>query len=198
VVDLNRPSDGSALYPGLRETSVCPTTTFSGQPLYAEGLAPDQQEIAARISTYWKPYHAMLETTLAALRVRFGYALLWDAHSIRSEVPMLFEGRLPDFNVGIGAGACPQDVAEKLLAVAESGAHHGAVLNGRFKGGFITRRYGAPDSNVWAVQLELSQKTYMDEDRPALGLTNEAEATQTTIREMLATYIELGRKTLRK
>jgi N-formylglutamate deformylase len=197
VVDLNRPADGSSLYPGLQETSICPSISFSGARLYAEGLAPDEKEVAARIAAYWNPYHAMLNETLNALRVRFGYALLWDAHSIRSEVPMLFEGSLPDFNLGIGQGACPQVVAEKLLEVAQSAANRTAVLNGRFKGGYITRHYGAPDRNVWAVQLELSQRTYMDENRPELGLTSEADATRHTIREMLATFLELGRTALR-
>jgi N-formylglutamate deformylase len=198
VVDLNRPADGSSLYPGLRETSVCPTIAFSGAPLYAEGLAPDEAEVAARIATYWAPYHAMLNETLNALRVRFGYALLWDAHSIMSEVPLLFDGQLPDFNLGIGQGACPQIVADKLLDVAQSAAHRTAVLNGRFKGGYITRHYGAPDRNIWAVQLELSQRAYMDESRPDLGLTPEAESTRHTIREMLATFLDLGRTALRK
>jgi len=198
VVDLNRPSDGAKLYPGLRETSVCPTTSFSGTALYGEGLEPNDKEVADRIASYWAPYHAMLANTLNALCVRFGYALLWDAHSIRSEVPLLFEGRLPDFNLGIGQGACPQIVAEKLLEVAQSAAGRTAVLNGRFKGGFITRNYGAPDRKVWAVQLELSQRTYMDESRPDLGLTSEAESTQQTIRDMLATFLDLGRIALRK
>jgi len=198
VVDLNRPADGSSLYPGLRETAVCPSITFNGAPLYADSSAPGDKEVATRIAAYWNPYHAMLNETLNALRVRFGYALLWDAHSIRSEVPMLFEGQLPDFNLGIGQGACPQVVADKLLEVAKTAANRTAVLNGRFKGGYITRHYGAPDRNVWAVQLELSQRTYMDEGQPALGLTSDAEATRHTIREMLATFLDLGRTALRR
>jgi N-formylglutamate deformylase len=195
VVDLNRPTDGSLLYPGLRETSVCPTTTFDGAPLYVEGEAPDDQEVAARIATYWRPYHATLATTLNALHVRYGYALLWDAHSILSEVPMLFEGRLPDFNLGTGQGSCPQRVAEKLLSICSAAANRTAVLNGRFKGGYITRHYGAPERGIWAVQLELSQRNYLDESDPRAGLTSESQLTRSVLRELLSAYLEAGRAT---
>jgi N-formylglutamate deformylase len=203
VVDLNRPADGSLLYPGLRETSVCPTTAFDGAPLYVEGAAPDEKEVAARIAAYWRPYHATLATTLNALHVRFGYALLWDAHSILSEVPMLFEGRLPDFNLGTGQGqgegqvqsSCPQPVAEKLLSICSAAANRTAVLNGRFKGGYITRHYGVPERGIWAVQLELSQRNYLDESNPRAGLTSAADLTRTVLRELLAAYLEAGRAT---
>jgi N-formylglutamate deformylase len=201
VVDLNRPSDGALLYPGMHETPVCPSTTFNGAALYLDGSAPSPQEIEVRVATYWRPYHAMLATTLEALKVRFGYALLWDAHSIRSEVPALFEGTLPVFNLGIGQGTpltCPLPVAERLLNICAETPEHSAVLNGRFKGGYITRHYGAPENGIWAVQLELSQRAYMDESQPQSGLTTAAEATQRVIRELLTAYLEAGRANLRK
>lgn len=201
VVDLNRPSDGTPLYPGMRETSVCPSTTFNGAPLYLDSSAPEPDEVQARVATYWKPYHAMIASTLAALKVRFGYALLWDAHSIRSEVPALFDGPLPVFNLGIGQGtplACPLSVAEKLLGICLQAPEHSAVLNGRFKGGYITRNYGSPENGIWAVQLELSQRAYMDENKPQLGLSANAKATQQALRNLLTAYLEAGRAALRK
>ena len=39
-------------------------------------------------------------------------------------------------------------------------------MNGRFKGGYVTRRYGAPARGVHAVQLETAQACYMDEAPP--------------------------------
>jgi N-formylglutamate deformylase len=198
VVDLNRPTDGALLYPGLKETPVCPSTTFAGAPLYLDGSAPGEQEVAARVAAYWKPYHAMLNSTLEALKVRFGYALLWDAHSIQSEVPALFDGTLPMFNLGIGQGTpvtCPMPVAESLLGICMQAPGHSAVLNGRFKGGYITRHYGTPERGIWAVQLELSQRAYMDENDPSRGLTEQAAATRLTLRALLSAYLEAGRAT---
>lgn len=167
VVDLNRPPDGASLYPGTATTELCPTGTFDGEPLYRDGAAPDEAEIARRVAGSWKPYHDRLEAELQRLKAAHGYALLWDAHSIRSVVPRLFEGRLPDLNIGTADGAsCDPGLARRVMAVAESAQGYGAVLNGRFKGGYITRRYGRPDDGVHAIQLELSQRTYMDEAPP--------------------------------
>lgn len=198
VADLNRPPDGALLYPGKRETTVCPSTTFGGAPLYIDDQSPNDAEVNARIDTYWRPYHRALQTTLDTLLRRFDYALLWDAHSIRSECPLLFEGRLPDFNLGIGEGTCPAEVAEQLLGVCSEESTGGAVLNGRFKGGYITRHYGAPQRKVWAVQLELSQLTYLNEEQPAFGLTPQADVTRKTLRRLLTTYLEAGEERARR
>lgn len=93
--------------------------------------------------------------------------LVWEAHSIRSHVPRFFDGRLPDFNFGTanGASAAP-GLAEALAECVKAHGGFTAVANGRFKGGYITRHYGVPDAGVQAVQLELSQITYMEETRP--------------------------------
>lgn len=167
VVDLNRDPSGQPLYPGASNTELCPTALFDEQPIYRSGAAPDATEVAERLTTYWRPYHEKLRTTLDALRARHGHALLFDAHSIRSRVPRFFEGRLPDVNLGTGGGTtAAATLAQQALAAARRAADYSAVLDGRFKGGYITRHYGRPADGVHALQLELVQSTYMDEDPP--------------------------------
>jgi N-formylglutamate deformylase len=161
VVDLNRPPDDAALYPGQVSTGLCPAATFDGHPLYV-GAAPDAEEIARRRERYWQPYHQGLRGLLDATVARHGYAVLLDAHSIASEVPRLFEGRLPDLNVGTNdARSCGAGLGEAVYAAAAAGPFS-AVLNGRFKGGHITRHYGTTLGPVHAVQLEIGQLTYLD------------------------------------
>ncbi|MBP1313215.1 MULTISPECIES: N-formylglutamate deformylase [Herbaspirillum] len=168
VIDLNRPADGQSLYPGQNTTGLCPLTTFDNLPLYREGCEPDAAEVARRLQVYWHPYHAALQAELARLKAVHGYALLWDAHSIRSVIPHLFEGELPVFNFGTASGAaCAPGLGEDLLALAQQLApQFPAVLNGRFKGGYITRHYGQPARQVHALQLELAQRSYMQEHAP--------------------------------
>ncbi len=186
VVDLNRPPDGASLYPGQATTGLCPTGTFDDEPLYRDGAAPGQAEIERRVTRYWKPYHDKLEAELARLKAAHGYALLWDAHSIRSAVPRLFEGRLPDLNIGTANGAsCDPDMARRVLQAAESAQGYSAVLNGRFKGGYITRQYGNPDGGVHAIQLEQSQRTYMEESSPFAFREELATGIRPVIRSLL-------------
>lgn len=165
VVDLNRPPDDVSLYPGQNTTGLCPTVRFTGEPVYLPGQAPDAAEIGARVERYWRPYHEALGAELARLHARFGHAVLWDGHSIRGELPFLFEGRLPELNLGTASGAsCAPAMQACLAAVLERQRDYSHVINGRFKGGHITRHYGDPDSGIDAIQLELAQHTYMDED----------------------------------
>lgn len=169
VIDLNRAPDNRALYAGASNTELCPLQTFDMAEVYREGERPDDAEVAERLETYWRPYHAKLAEELAAIKARHGFALLWDAHSIRSHVPRFFDGRLPDLNLGTGGGtAAAPGLLDLLTAVARDaeplGYSHAA--DGRFKGGYITRCHGAPDNRIHAVQLELAQSTYMDEDPP--------------------------------
>ena len=164
VVDLNRPEDDVSLYPGQNTTGLCPIVQFSGEPVYLEGQGPDAAEVAARVDTYWRPYHQSLQSELARIHARHGRAVLWEGHSIRGVVPFLFEGRLPDLNLGTAAGAsCSPVLQSRLEAVLASQDDYDWVANGRFKGGHITRHYGDPGNGIDAVQLEISQRNYMDE-----------------------------------
>lgn len=164
VVDLNRPPDDVSLYPGQNTTGLCPTRRFSGDPVYLPGEEPDADEVLARVERYWRPYHAALSDELRRIVQAHGRAVLWEGHSIRSEVPFLFEGCLPDLNLGTAAGAsCAPGTQARLEAVLSRQAEYSWVVNGRFKGGYITRHYGQPGTGVEAIQLELAQATYMDE-----------------------------------
>lgn len=194
VVDLNRPPDDASLYPGQDTTGLVPADTFAREPVYRTGATPDAAEIEQRIARYWQPYHDRLAGTLAEVRAKHGYALLWDAHSIASAVPRFFSGRLPDFNLGTGGGnSADTSLANSLLAVAEAAAGHTAVLNGRFKGGYITRRYGDPANRVHAIQLELVQATYMDETPPYAFHDDRAAQMRPHLRRLLETLLAWGR-----
>lgn len=166
VIDLNRPQDDTSLYPGQVKTGLCPLETFAGEKIYKSGEEPDDIEKVNRIGAYWLPYHETLEAELQRIRKEFGYAILYDAHSIKSEVPRLFDGRLPDLNIGSVKGAsCAPKLAAAALQAA-SGKDYSAVLDGRFIGGYITRHYGQPQDNIHALQMELAEINYMDENYP--------------------------------
>jgi N-formylglutamate deformylase len=176
VIDLNRPPDNAALYPGMTHTGLCPTHSFAGQPLYGSGVdALPASEIESRLARYWQPYHQALTDVIAETRGRQGYAVLLDAHSIRSYVPRLFTGRLPDINIGTDDGrSCQPELILPLLEILAAQSQFTYVVNGRFKGGHITRRYGAPANGVHALQIELAQACYMDEDRSSYHETRAA------------------------
>ncbi len=165
VVDLNRPQDDVSLYPGQNTTGLCPIVQFTGEPVYLSGQEPTPTEISDRVERYWRPYHDALQSELSRILTAHGRVLLWEGHSIRARVPFLFEGRLPDFNVGTASGAsCRPDTQAGIEAILGAQDEFGWVANGRFKGGHITRHYGRPQEGIEAVQLELAQCIYMDED----------------------------------
>lgn len=185
VVDLNRPADGHALYPGQRETGLVPLIGFDGEPLYSAAEPVDATEVQQRIDDYWRPYHRVLADELARLQAAHGRVVLWEGHSIRSEVPMLFDGSLPDFNLGTAAGgSCSAALQTQLEACLAAQTRFSVAVNGRFKGGYITRHYGAPASGVQAVQLELAQRHYMDEETFAYDEAK-APAVQQLIEKLL-------------
>ena len=191
VIDLNRPPDGTQLYPGADNTELCPTTSFAREPLYGPGDAPEAGEIDSRVETYWRPYHEALSGEIDRLRSLHGVALLFDAHSIRSEVPRFFDGKLADFNLGTARGdSADGALAQRLLAVCEGADAYRSVLNGRFTGGYITRRYGKPANAVHAVQLELSQATYMDEEPPFAYRPDLAGAVRPVLKRLLAEMLD--------
>jgi formiminoglutamase len=163
LIDVNRDPSGVSLYPGQATTELCPTTTFDGEPLYRPGEAPGAQEIAERRRLYFEPYHAALAAQIARLSAAHPRVALYDAHAIRSRIPRLFDGELPVFNLGTNSAAsCDPALRERVVALlAASGASF--VADGRFKGGWITRRYGRPKQGVHALQMELACRAYMAE-----------------------------------
>ena len=186
VIDLNRPPDDAPMYPGASNTELCPTRFFTGDPLYKPGREPDLQERARRRQNYWAPYHQALATELERIRAQHGYALLWDAHSIRSELPWLFEGILPGLNIGTAGGtSADTSVADAVVAACAGTGQFSHVLNGRFKGGYITRHYGDPQSRIHAVQLEMCRFVYMREDAPFVFEPDLARAVQPQLRNMI-------------
>jgi N-formylglutamate deformylase len=192
AVDLNRPSDDAPLY-ATATTGLHPDILFDGTPAFNQGgeLSPDER--AAFLSEVWYPYHARLAAELRGLKERFGYALLLDAHSIASEIPRLFAGRLPDFNIGSADGrSADPELAERLVAVV-AGAHgYTCAFNGRFKGGYITRHYGEPSRDIHAVQLELTQRTYMGEAFPFEYRVELASAVQPVLQRFVSTMLAWG------
>ncbi|MEP3048131.1 MAG: N-formylglutamate deformylase [Roseibium sp.] len=168
VVDANRDPAGASLYPGQNTTSLCPTTDFDGHSIYRQGEEPDAEEIEARRLAWHGPYHAALETELSRVKATHGVAILYDCHSIRSNIPYLFEGTLPDFNTGTNGGTtCASEIEAVVCETASRAAGYSSVLNGRFKGGWTTRHYGEPGSGVHAIQMELAQNTHLaTEDAP--------------------------------
>lgn len=187
VIDANRDPEGISLYPGQNTTTLCPITDFDGRAIYRPGRAPDQVEIEKRRADFHAPYHAALQTELDRVRTIHGFALLFDCHSIRSNIPFLFDGTLPDFNFGSadGTSCAPEIVAlTKSVPIAESG--YSLVYNGRFKGGWTTRHYGQPKIGQHALQLELAQSSYMQEAAPWHYDPDKAQRLRAVLRPLLS------------
>ncbi len=194
VIDLNRPPDDAPMYPGASNTELCPTRFFTGDPLYVEGAAPQAAQRLQRRARYWQPYHDALGAELDRIKARHGFVLLWDAHSIRSEIPWLFDGRLPDLNIGTASGAAAH--ASITTAVADACREApgvSSVVNGRFKGGYITRHYGQPANHIHAVQLEKCQSLYMQEVAPFAYDEAKAAAIQPVLRAMVCGALDAAR-----
>jgi formiminoglutamase len=163
VIDVNRDPGGTSLYPGHVTTGLCPTETFDGEPLYQAGMEPDAAEIAQRLQAWFSPYHQAIDDEIARLRALHTDVVVYDAHSIRSHVPRLFDGELPQFNIGTNGGAtCAPALGEAIAGVCTS-SPFSYVINGRFKGGWTTRHYGRPSDGIHAIQMELACHGYMDE-----------------------------------
>ncbi len=191
VIDLNRPPDDQNLYPGQDTTGLCPVDSFDKETLYASGCEPDAAEIDARRAAVWQPYHEQLKAELARLQAVHGVIALWDAHSIRSVLPRFFDGKLPDLNLGTANGAsCDPALAQRMLEIATQASGYNAVLNGRFKGGYITRQYGAPSRGVHAIQLEMTQCSYMQEQLPFNYLPELASRIQPSVQAMLEAVLD--------
>ena len=190
VVDLNRDPGDAVLYAGADNTELCPTRSFANDELYLPGQKPDAPQIALRRALYWAPYHEALAANLARIKARHGYAILLDGHSIRSQVPRFFEGHLPDLNLGTADGAsCAPALQAAAMRVLQSASGLSSICNGRFKGGYITRRYGRPSESVQALQLEMAQSCYMDEAAPYAWEPRQAEALVAVLRRLLESLL---------
>jgi N-formylglutamate amidohydrolase len=166
VIDMNRDPSGASLYPGQATTELCPTTTFDGAPLHHPGMAPDEADVAARRERFHTPYHAAIRAEIARLRSAHAAVVLYDAHSIRSRVPRLFDGELPEFNIGsVGRTSCAPALVERIEMLARMSGRP-TVVDGRFRGGWTTRHHGNPAAQVHAIQMELAQRAYLDEAAP--------------------------------
>ena len=191
VIDLNRPPEDTNLYPGLDTTGLCPVDTFGRERLYREGMEPGMADIQERLQRYWQPYHARLRAELARLRAEHGCVVLWEAHSIASRVPRLFDGRLPDLSFGTNDGkSCSLQLEGAMIQVAQAQDRFSFVFNGRFKGGYITRRYGDPAGGVHAIQLEMVRPLYMDDGPPFAWRPEAAALVQPMLWQLLQEAIE--------
>ncbi|WP_027288769.1 N-formylglutamate deformylase [Rhodovibrio salinarum] len=167
VCDLNRPPDGSPLYDGQGASELVPTRTFDGAAIYQDDCEPGEDEIRSRWRDYWQPYHLALANLMLQAKDRYGVVVLLEAHTTRSQIPGLFDGTLPDFNLGTRDGAsCAPDLRDRVVAAVQQAEGYSHAVDHPFKGGFITRSYGRPDEGTHALQLELAQRTYMQESPP--------------------------------
>ncbi len=190
MVDLNRPPENTPMYPGANNTELCPTRFFTGEPIYRPGQAPDDAEVQARLASHWRPYHDALQAELARIKTAHGHAMLFDGHSIKTELPWLFDGRLPNLNLGTASGAsCAAGLRSALMAVLARQSLFSHVTDGRFKGGYITRHYGQPSLDVHAVQLEMTWDSYMDETMPSLWRPERAAKVLPVLRALVGTML---------
>ena len=191
LIDLNRASDDRPMYPGQNNTRLCPTRHFTGEPIYRNGQAPDDAEVKRRVAACWQPYHRALQQELVRLKTAHGHAVLFDAHSIRSELPWLFEGRLPHMSVGtVGGQSCAPALRAAVQAVFEAQTGYTHVMDGRFKGGHITREYGRPADGVHAVQLEMCWRAYMEEKPPWRWNGERAAGVRPLLQRLVQTLID--------
>ncbi|MBC8727750.1 N-formylglutamate deformylase [Paraburkholderia sp. UCT2] len=185
VIDLNRPPSDESLYPGQTTTGLFPQQTFRGEPIYREGRVLDAAEKARRLNDYWHPYHNAIEHELGRLRDQHGNVLLWEAHSIASVLPRLFDGKLPDLNFGTQDGRTANEAVLRAATDVAGESSYTWIANGRFKGGYITRRFGAPQNGIHALQLEMCQSIYMNESHPFNYEPRRASVLQPTLRAMV-------------
>jgi formiminoglutamase len=186
VIDANRDPTDQSLYPGQNTTSLCPTTTFDGNEIYRPGQTPSADEISERQRIYHQPYHDALQEQLERIHQKHGYVILYDCHSIRSLVPYLFDGKLPDFNIGTNSGAsCDPTIEAAVQTACATAKDYSTVSNGRFKGGWTTRHYGEPGRGFHAIQMELAQCNYMLERAPWSYANDKADKLRVILTEIL-------------
>ncbi len=190
TVDLNRPPENTPMYPGSNNTELCPTRFFTGEQIYQADNDPSELEIQDRVVNFWQPYHQALALELKRIKASHGYAVLWDGHSIKSELPWLFDGRLTDLNFGtVNGTSCAASLWSKIEACVRQQSDFDFVLNGRFKGGYITRHYGQPSEGIHAVQLEMVWACYMNESPPFAIDSSKSAVLRPLLRQLLSAVI---------
>ena len=111
-------------------------------------------------------FHTALANEIERVKAEHGYCVLWDCHSIKSVIPRLFEGTLPTLNLGTNSGQSCASSVEAAAVTAMAGQPLTQIANGRFKGGWITRHYGRPASQVHALQMEIALSAYLADEAP--------------------------------
>lgn len=191
VIDANRNPNDESLYPGQNTTGLCPITTFDGAPIYLPGEEPNEDEMTHRQQKYHQPYHDAVNEQLERIKQRYGFAILYDCHSIRSQVPYLFEGKLCDFNIGTNSGlSCDRQIQSSIETICGSQPNYSSITNGRFKGGWTTRHYGKPESGIHAIQMELAQCNYMLEQAPWSYRTDSAVKLRVVLKQILNALLD--------
>ncbi len=187
VIDANRDPAGASLYPGQNTTALVPATDFDGAPIWRDGAEPDEADVTDRIARFHAPYHAALAAEVERVRALHGVAVLYDCHSIRSRIPFLFEGTLPDFNIGTDGGrTCDLAVERAAVETCAAAGAYTSVLNGRFRGGWTTRHYGRPETRVHAIQMELAQVSHLATEAAPFALdAAKAEPLRAVLRALL-------------
>lgn len=166
VVDLNRPPQPRALYPGRFETGLVPLQTFQGEEVFHEPPSPDVVE--TRRQAWHTPYHARLQALLDDLRTQFRQVVLIDAHSVASAPNVLHGALEQDIYLGDRDGATCGAWLRAALRDGFESEGLAVALNAPYKGGYITDHYGRQDG-VEAIQIEMAQRVYMDENDPSGG-----------------------------
>jgi formiminoglutamase len=193
VIDANRDPAGVSLYPGQNTTTLCPTTDFDGQDIWKPGQSPTEPDILSRKEQFHTPYHSALSNELERVKALHGFAILLDCHSIRSNIPFLFEGTLPVFNIGTNNGTtCDPQLEAATVELCQSQSNFDTVVNGRFKGGWTTRHYGQPSAGIHVVQMELAQRTYMDEQAPWTYRADFADQVRPILRHILHAFQDIA------
>ncbi|MBB3235558.1 N-formylglutamate deformylase [Phyllobacterium endophyticum] len=200
VIDANRDPAGVSLYPGQNTTGLVPETDFDGKPIWRDGEKPTAADIETRLKRFHSPYHVALAREIERVRAEHGLAILYDCHSIRSHIPFLFEGKLPDFNIGTNEGnSCSPEIASAVGRIVFAARGYDAVINGRFKGGWTTRHYGQPQLGVHAIQMELTQSSHLKTEAPPFAYDEvKAEKLRKHLKDVLEiiklTAVKLGSK----
>lgn len=174
-VDLNRGPEelDPAVISGVRATGlnprvaaglgVIPRIVSEGQPIYNGKITKAEAE--DRIQTFHRPYHTALESLMISAVRQFGYAIVFDCHSMPTDAlraaPRV-KGVRADIVLGdrFGASAGRDYMAAARAAFTEAGFV--VAANAPFAGGHITQRYGLPSRRRHAIQIEIDRGLYLD------------------------------------